>query len=102
MNLQNTYCNPIKSESYPKGYEAPSHRSLADPSVLFYYKIQVSADNQNWQTVVDKSKNEKDYKFDYEAFDTVEATHVRLVICGTPAGIEPGVISFTVFGKMDA
>ena len=216
MNFQNTYCNPIKIESYPKGYEAPSHRSLADPSVLFYdgkwymypsykmayvsedfihwapglkddpysqndtgllpltyseiasatscapgrdalyavdesmltwwqplpedeektltvflyakykvsaarviwrdvgidyekgilpgpfrYKIQVSADNQNWQSVVDKSKNEKDYKFDYEVFDTVEATHVRLVICGTPAGIEPGVISFTVFGKMD-
>lgn len=68
----------------------------------FRYKIQVSADNQNWQTVVDKSKNEKDYKFDYEVFDTVEATRVRLVICGTPAGIEPGVISFTVFGKMDA
>ena len=36
MNFIITYCNPFKIESYPNGYEAPSHRSLADPSVFFY------------------------------------------------------------------
>lgn len=66
----------------------------------FRYKIQVSDDRENWITVVDRSDSTKDYLFDYRVFDTVEATHARLVICGTPQGIEPGVISFTVFGKM--
>ena len=68
----------------------------------FQYKIEVSTDRENWLTVVDKTENQKDYKFDYEVFDTVEATHARLVICGTPEGIQPGVISFTVFGRAES
>jgi len=59
MNFKKTYCNPLKIENYPKGYEAPSHRSLADPSVLFYdgkwymypsYQMAyVSEDFINWE-----------------------------------------------------
>lgn len=66
----------------------------------FQYKIEVSTDKETWLTVVDKTENAKDYKFDYEVFDTVEAAHARLVICGAPKEIEPGVINFTVFGMM--
>ncbi|MBR4874850.1 MAG: family 43 glycosylhydrolase [Clostridia bacterium] len=63
------------------------------------YKIEVSKDRETWETVVDKTQNSKDYMIDYEVFDTVEAMQVRLIICGAPNGITPGVISFTVFGK---
>jgi len=59
MNFKKTYCNPIKIENYPRGYELPSHRSLADPSVLFcngkwymypsYEMAYVSEDFINWE-----------------------------------------------------
>ena len=61
MDYKNTYCNPIKIEDYPKGYELPSYRSLADPSVLFYdgkwymypsYKmVYVTEDFVNWEHI---------------------------------------------------
>lgn len=35
-NYKKTYCNPMKVENYPMGYELPAHRSLADPSVIYY------------------------------------------------------------------
>lgn len=34
-NLERTYCNPIKVESYPRG-ESDDHRSLSDPTVIYY------------------------------------------------------------------
>lgn len=65
----------------------------------FKYKVDVSLDNKNWTTVVDKSDNTTDYVVDYEVFETVDANFARLTITGTPDGIEAGVIDFTVFGK---
>ena len=65
----------------------------------FQYKVSVSVDNKNWTTVVDKSDNKTDYLIDYEVFDTVRANFVRLTVVGSPEGIEPGIIDFTVFGE---
>ena len=65
----------------------------------FQYKIEVSLDGEAWTTVVDKSENTKDYLIDYEAFETIKAGYARLVICGSPENIEPGVRNCTVFGK---
>ncbi len=64
----------------------------------FKYKVELSEDGENWVTVVDKSENSVDYANDYEPFETTKATFARLVILGSPKGIEPGVIDFTVFG----
>ncbi|MBE7030265.1 MAG: hypothetical protein E7409_02425 [Ruminococcaceae bacterium] len=65
----------------------------------FQYKVEVSTDEKNWVTVVDKTANTTDYAVDYETFETVPANFVRLTVTGTPEGIEAGVIDFTVFGK---
>ena len=72
------------------------HGNLPGP---FKYKIQISLDEENWTTVLDKSQNDKDLKFDYNVFPTTDAKFVRLTICGHPKNIQPGVINFTVFGK---
>lgn len=65
----------------------------------FRYKVELSADKQSWTTVIDKSENTHDFIVDYEAFDTRVARYARLTVCGSPNGVEPGVISFTVFGR---
>ena len=67
----------------------------------FGYTIEVNEDGnpQNWRTAIDLSANEKDLCIDYKTFEPAKASYVRLTINSTPKGIEPGVISFTVFGK---
>ena len=50
MDYKNTYCNPIKIEDYPKGYELPSYRSLADPSVLFTMENGICIQVTKWCT----------------------------------------------------
>jgi len=49
--------------------------------------------------LIDASDNKEDMCVDYRTFDKVTARKVRLRILGAPKGIEPAVISFTVFGK---
>lgn len=52
-----------------------------------------------WKILVDASENNKDLCIDYRQFDAVRAKAVRLRILGSPKGIEPGLVSLTVFGK---
>ncbi len=66
----------------------------------FQYKVEYSApDSDEWKSLVDASENKIDYCVDYRTFEMVTARKVRLTVLGAPKGIEPGVISFTVFGK---
>ena len=64
----------------------------------FKYVVDVSKDGKSWERVVDKSKNTKGFHIDYETFETVEANYARLTVLDSPEGIEPAVVSFTVFG----
>jgi len=54
---------------------------------------------EEWKTLVDASDNTKDLCIDYRQFEPVKAYAVRMRITGTPEGIEPGLVSLTVFGK---
>lgn len=51
-----------------------------------------------WRTLVDASDNNKDLCIDYREFEKVKAYAVRMRITGAPKGIEPGLVSLTVFG----
>lgn len=52
-----------------------------------------------WEMLVDASENDKDLCIDYRQVRAVTASALRLQILGTPRGIEPGLCSFTAFGK---
>ena len=58
-----------------------------------------SALEDEWNMLVDAEDNEKDLCIDYRQFDPVKAYAVRMRILGAPKGIEPGLVSLTVFGK---
>ncbi len=68
----------------------------------FQYKVEVAAeqDGDDWTTVVDCTTNETDLLIDYRTFEPCSARRARLVVTGAPAGIEPGLIDFTVFGTI--
>lgn len=55
--------------------------------------------SEEWKLLVDAAENDKDLCIDYRQFETVTCSALRLKILGTPAGIEPGLCSFTAFGK---
>ncbi len=67
----------------------------------FRYKIEISPDESEteWHTLLDMSSNTEDMNIDYRTFPAQTGAVVRLTITGSPEGIEPGVISFCVFGK---
>lgn len=53
---------------------------------------------ENWKTLVDASENQTNLTVDYRTFSTVRALRVQLRILGTPKGVTPGLLDFTVFG----
>ncbi len=65
----------------------------------FQYTVEARAKDGEWVTVLDESKNDVDMLIDYKPIKEMYAHEVRLNIVGKPEGIEPGVISFTVFGS---
>ncbi|MEA4890153.1 MAG: family 43 glycosylhydrolase [Clostridiaceae bacterium] len=67
----------------------------------FKYVVEYapSAAADEWTMLVDAANNETDLCIDYRQFDPVKAYAVRLRILGAPQGIEPGLVSLTVFGK---
>lgn len=70
------------------------------PGPFQYVAEYVDNTSENeWKTLVDASNNDKDLCIDYRQFVPVKAYKVRMRIVGTPKGIEPGLVSFTVFGK---
>ncbi len=65
----------------------------------FCYTVEAKMPDEDWQVIFDMRENKRDMVLDYQVLpDTVLAKEVRLVLHGAPAGITPGVISFTVFG----
>ncbi len=58
-----------------------------------------SAAQDEWLTLVDASNNERDLCIDYRQLEPVRAYAVRLRILGAPAGIQPGLVSLTAFGR---
>lgn len=68
----------------------------------FKYRIDGWSDpdgNGDPFTVIDMSGNETEFINDYRTFPPVTAQCVKLTVTGCPDGIEPGVVSFVVFGK---
>jgi len=66
------------------------------------YRIEAATGGKTWRTVLDRSKNNVDLLIDYQAMPPCPATHARLVILGHAPGIEPGVVSLTLFGLSKA
>lgn len=71
-----------------------------DPGPFQYVVEYLSPEDQKtWKMLVDASRNDRDLCIDYRTFEPVAATDLRLRILGSPKGIEPGLVSFTAFGK---
>ena len=52
------------------------------------YTVQISNDNENWTTIIDKSENNQDLRHDYiELADPVKARYVKLTNVFTPNGM---------------
>jgi hypothetical protein len=64
---------------------------FADP-MLF-----ADAAPEPWTTVFESDPSQ-DMPIDYRTFATRRATRIRLEILGTPPGIRPGLVDFSVFG----
>ena len=63
------------------------------------YTIAVSRDGKEFATVVDHTENAVDNAVTFDEITPVRCRYVRLTITGWPAGMERGVIEFTVFGE---
>ncbi|NLE12601.1 MAG: family 43 glycosylhydrolase [Clostridiales bacterium] len=68
----------------------------------FKYKIEActSLEKEDWTVILNMTENNEDRCIDYRSFKPFKGSAVRLTITGSPEGITPGVISFSVFGKM--
>ncbi len=66
----------------------------------FRYKVEAETSPNTWTTLVDRSASTEDYLIDYRECRPTQATAVRLVILGSPAGITPGVAELAAFGEV--
>ena len=69
------------------------------PGAFQYVVEYEDMETGDWKMLIDASENTRDLCVDYRQFDMVTTKKVRLRVLGAPKGIEPGVVSFTVFGK---
>ena len=69
------------------------------PGAFQYVVEYEDMETGEWKMLIDASENTRDLCVDYRQFDMVTTKKVRLRVLGAPKGIEPGVVSFTVFGK---
>ncbi len=67
----------------------------------YLIEAQPDADRGEWVTLLDARDNGTDLLVDYRETPPVSCEAVRLTVTGGPAGIIPGVISFTAFGTRD-
>jgi hypothetical protein len=69
----------------------------------FQYVVEYLApgNKEEWKMLVDASENQRDLCIDYRQFAPVKASDLRLRILGSPPGIQPGLVSFTAFGRME-
>ena len=71
-----------------------------NPGPFKYVVEYLKPSGNHWEMLVDASQNETDLCIDYRQFEAVPACQLRLRILSSPNGIEPGVCSFTAFGKL--
>ena len=64
----------------------------------YQYKIEVSSDGENFETIVDKTRNNIEKSIEYDEFAPIECRFVRLSVTGSPPKVPVGIIEFTVFG----
>ena len=65
------------------------------------YTVEISDDNENWTTIIDKSENNQDLRTDYIELDKpVTARYVKLTNVFTPSGMF-AVKGLRVFGNPD-
>lgn len=66
----------------------------------YRYRLEVSSDGRNWQTLADKSRNESDAPHDYVVLPSpVRGRYVRIVNLHTPAGAKFSLSGLRVFGR---
>ena len=65
----------------------------------YRYRVEYRS-NGEWWTWLDASKNDVDLIVDYREAPEVVADAVRLVVLSAPPGIAPGLVEFTVFGRV--
>ncbi|MDR2674778.1 MAG: family 43 glycosylhydrolase [Opitutaceae bacterium] len=75
------------------------HEKGVMPGPMRYRVLYQTSRNADWRTALDCSDNRTDLLIDYRPFETVRARRIKLEITGAPAGIRPGVLEFTAFGK---
>lgn len=66
----------------------------------FRYRVDAETAPGEWTTIVDRSESGADFLIDYRECAPTTASRVRLLILGHPAGIQPAVAEFTVFGPV--
>lgn len=64
----------------------------------FRYRIEAETAPGVWTTLIDRSHSDEDFLIDYRECVPTSAIRARLVIVAHPAGIQPAVAEFTVFG----
>jgi hypothetical protein len=65
----------------------------------FRYRIEAETSAGVWVTLIDRTQSTEDLLIDYRECGPTPALRARLVITGHPAGIQPAVAEFTVFGE---
>ena len=65
---------------------------------VYKYKIDVSLDGENWDTVLDRTENTIRKNTIFEEFKPVECRFIRLTITDWPKPQPLSVIEFTAFG----
>ena len=66
---------------------------------VYKYKIEVSMDGQNYQTVLDKSDYNGSRNVVFDEFQPVECRYVRLTMLDWPKNGPFNILDFSVFGK---
>ncbi|AOS43205.1 Glycosyl hydrolases family 43 [Lacunisphaera limnophila] len=64
----------------------------------FRYRIEAETAPGVWTPIIDRTASTEDFLIDYRECPPTLALRARLVITGHPAGIQPAVAEFTVFG----
>jgi len=65
----------------------------------FRYKIEISADNKIFKTVVDKTNNNIFTTVEFDEINPVKCRYAKITVTERPKENPLGIIEFTVFGK---
>lgn len=63
------------------------------------YRVELEGATGDWETVLDRSRNEDDLMTDYRECVPTSGKRARLIVLGWPQGLLPAVAEFTAFGN---